>query len=330
MEYLNLEEELKNITNYNVVKYLMVTKKKIEEYDSIAVSVSGGSDSDIILDMFARLDKDKKVKYVWFDTGLEYKATKEHLKYLEKKYDIKIEKIRGKKLIPQCCKEYGQPFLSKDMSSKLNCLQNNNFDFKNDGLKEYEALALKYPKCTSVLKWWCNTKKSFNIKNSKFLKEFLIEYPPNFKISSRCCNFTKKDPVKKYLKENKIQLDVQGARKAEGGIRATSYKSCFDNEGENYDRYRPLFFFTDEDKKYYKEHFGIIYSDCYEVWRFKRTGCAGCPYNSNHQGDLTKLYKYEPNIYKACNHIFKDSYEYTKKYNEFKDKNKSLKKEQLL
>ena len=52
----------------------------------IMVSISGGSDSDITMDMFERLGYDEgEVVYVWFDTGLEYDATKRHLKYLEQK-----------------------------------------------------------------------------------------------------------------------------------------------------------------------------------------------------------------------------------------------------
>ena len=61
------------------------------KYKKIVCSISGGSDSDVMLDIIWRCDKDNKVDYVWFDTGLEYQATKEHLKYLENKYNIKIK-----------------------------------------------------------------------------------------------------------------------------------------------------------------------------------------------------------------------------------------------
>lgn len=75
-------------------------------------SISGGSDSDIVLDVIHNVDEKKKVRYFWIDTGLEYRATKEHLNDLEKKYGIKIERIKACKPIPVCCKEYGQPFLN--------------------------------------------------------------------------------------------------------------------------------------------------------------------------------------------------------------------------
>lgn len=86
-------------------------------YKKIICTVSGGYDSDVVIDICQQCDKDKKIEYVFFDTGIEYKATKEHIKYLEKKYGIKINKKRPKKPIPTACKEFGVPFLSKKYRS---------------------------------------------------------------------------------------------------------------------------------------------------------------------------------------------------------------------
>ena len=61
-------------------------------YNNIICSVSGGSDSDIMLDIIHLVDEQRKVKYVLFDTGIEYLAKKKHLKYLENKYGIIIER----------------------------------------------------------------------------------------------------------------------------------------------------------------------------------------------------------------------------------------------
>lgn len=83
------------------------------KYKKIVCSISGGSDSDVMLDIVWRCDKNNKVDYVWFDTGLEYQATKDHLKYLENKYNIKIKPYKAIKPIPLSCKQYGQPFINK-------------------------------------------------------------------------------------------------------------------------------------------------------------------------------------------------------------------------
>ena len=104
----------------------MVTNAKVEEYNRITVSVSGGSDSDIMIDMFTKCDDNKKVKYVFFDTGLEYQATKDHLDYLEDKYNIRIDREKAIKSVPLSCKQYGQPFLSKFASEMINRLQSHN------------------------------------------------------------------------------------------------------------------------------------------------------------------------------------------------------------
>ena len=39
-----------------------------------------------MLDILSKVDTEHKVIYVWFDTGIEYQATKNHLNYLEEKY----------------------------------------------------------------------------------------------------------------------------------------------------------------------------------------------------------------------------------------------------
>jgi 3'-phosphoadenosine 5'-phosphosulfate sulfotransferase (PAPS reductase)/FAD synthetase len=299
-------------------------------YKNIMCSISGGSDSDVMLDIIYKVDIDKKVRYVWFDTGLEYEATKRHLEYLEKRYGIKIERERAIKPIPVTCKEYGQPFLSKDISQYLERLQKKGFDFKD---YSYEYMLENYGK--HIAQWWCNKKENdrFNIERSMFLKEFLISNPPQFKISSKCCNYAKKDVSHKLIKEQNIDLMIIGVRKAEGGIRATKYTSCFSDNGSDCSHYRPLFWYSNQDKKEYEEYCGIVHSDCYKIYGFSRTGCCCCPYGWVHNMlfyELEKIKKYEPKLYKAVTNVFKDSYEYTRKYLQFrkemKDKEKGRKK----
>ena len=50
-----------------------------------------------------------------------------------------------------------------------------------------------------------------------------------------------------------------------------------------------------------------------------RTGCAGCPFGSRFEEELEIIKKYEPKLYKAVNKIFAKSYEYTRRYREFKN-----------
>ena len=291
------------------------SKINSSKYEKIVCSISGGSDSDIMLDICTKCDKNNKIEYVWFDTGIEYQATKEHLKFLEEKYGIKIKRHKAIKPIPIACKLYGQPFLSKYVSEMIQRLQKHGFKWEN---KLFEELYNEYPNCKIALQWWCNYNISdtFNISKNKYLKEFLIEYPPTFMISNKCCKYAKKDVVEKLIKNNNYELEINGVRKNEGGIRNVIYKSCFDNSN-NYDRYRPLFWYINHDKKDYEKHYGVIHSKCYTEYGMKRTGCAGCPYGRNFEQELEIMQKYESKLFVAVNRIFGDSYDYTRKYREF-------------
>lgn len=286
-----------------------------KKYKTIVCSVSGGSDSDIMIDICVRVDTHHKIRYVCFNTGLEYRATKEHIKYLEKKYGIEIEIFEAWQhgmTIPKSCMVYGQPFCSKIASEFIRRLQIHNFKWED---KPFEELYAEYPMCKSALMWWCNMKpgKRNNINWNKWLKEFLIANPPTFAISNMCCQKSKKDLSHKL----KGDLKITGVRKSEGGARATAYKNCFSEKPDGNDEYRPLFWYTNDDKSCYEQHYGIEHSKCYTEYGLKRTGCCGCPYGRNLDFELEVLKEHEPNLYKAVCNVFKDSYEYTRRYKQF-------------
>lgn len=316
-EFLNENDDIVIIDSF--VKANSVINNP--NYENIMCSISGGSDSDIILDLISKVDINKKVKYVWFNTGLEYQATKDHLKYLEEKYNIEIIRERAIKPIPLTCKEYGEPFVSKFVSDMISRLQKHNFKWED---KTYDELIKEYPNCKGGVSWWCNARdvmsygfSQFNINYNKYLKEFMLENPPYFKISSKCCKYAKKDVSKMLIKKYDVDLMIIGVRKAEGGIRSASYKTCFSMNEDNTDNYRPIFWYKDGNKKEYESRFYIKHSDCYTKYGFKRTGCCCCPYGRELEQELEATKMFEPLLYKAVNNVFKNSYEYTKKYREF-------------
>ena len=93
---------------------------------------------------------------------------------------------------------------------------------------------------------------------------------------------------------------------------------CFTETGDGKFRLRPLYYVSDADKAWYKEQYGIRYSDAYEVYGLKRTGCCGCPISFRAVSDLELIGEYEPNIKTAAWNIFGKSYEYRIRYNEYK------------
>lgn len=201
----------KTICDNMIRAYSIINNNK---YKNIVCSISGGSDSDIMLDICHKVDIDNKIKYIFFDTGLEYNATKEHLKYLEDKYNIKIYHFKPKKPLPLIVKEYGLPFLNKLASDYLSRLQKHNFKFEDE---DFDSLIMKYPKCRTALEWWCGGTGLYGIKRNKYLREYLIENSPKFKISDKCCFYCKKQVSHDAYKEFNADLAVIGVRKAEGG-----------------------------------------------------------------------------------------------------------------
>lgn len=88
---------------------------------------------------------------------------------------------------------------------------------------------------------------------------------------------------------------------------------------EQSNTYRPIFWYGIEDKKDYESYASIQHSKCYTEYGLKRTGCAGCPFGRDFEFELEVLKTHEPMLYKAANNIFKDSYEYTRRYKAFKE-----------
>jgi 3'-phosphoadenosine 5'-phosphosulfate sulfotransferase (PAPS reductase)/FAD synthetase len=286
--------------------------------DNIVCAVSGGWDSDIMLDIVHKIDRLKKVKYVFYNTGLEMRATIDHITFLEEKYNITIDTVRPSKPIPTACKQFGQPFFSKKVAEYMERLQRHGFKWEIDA---FETLFERYPKCKAALRWWCNDfgeNSRFNINKTAYLKEFIHDNPPNFKISPKCCTYGKKEPATTYAKKHNADLTLLGIRKAEGGARGTAYKTCF-NESEKYgNQHFPLFWFTDEDKHKYDEHFNVSHSRAYTVYGCERTGCAACPFGSRFEQELEVLQRHEPNLYTAALNIFRDSIEYMRAYRKYK------------
>lgn len=113
-------------------------------HEKVMCSISGGYDSDIVLDLIIRCGGRAKTTFVFNDTGLEYDATKEHLKYLEDRYGIQIKRLSPKKAIPSCCRDYGVPFWSKYVSGMIYRLQKHGFQWED---KPLEVLLDRYPGC---------------------------------------------------------------------------------------------------------------------------------------------------------------------------------------
>lgn len=324
-----------------------IIAKRLREHPNAICSYSGGSDSDIMIDIIERTRKNfglPPVKYVFFNTGLEMQAIKDHVKDTAKKYGVEIEERRPEINIIKAVRTYGVPFVSKIMSAGLSEWQKKGiplsiaqeYDQASDKAAKRKELKERYPKCESVINFLCCCNSAGEprpniqlvINSSKYMRDFIAEYPPDFKISAKCCDYCKKQVAHKVQKD--YDMVITGERRDEGGMRSVPRKDntalCFTETSDGQYRLRPLYYVTDKDKAWYKERYGIKYSDAYEVYGLTRTGCCGCPISYKAIEDLEKIRKYEPNVVKAAWNIFGKSYEYRMKYNEYKQKRKESEK----
>ena len=261
-KYLENENLLIGIgQKFEVYDALFHTGSKLIEYfgshERIMISVSGGSDSDCIVHLVCTYFPEflDKIHFVFINTGLEYDAKKRHITELENKHSIEIEQIRGKSVVT-VVRQYGFPILSKTRSEDI-------FYYLNGRQWAIDRIDGD-----------ANKDKPRYAYNNKMIDMIHYIKKNGLKVSSRCCDKSKKEPVKRFMRENGIELNVTGERKAEGGQRASSHKSCFEEHKDGFHKFMPLWWWSDSVKKVFKQTEGIRYSDCYEVYGLRRTGCV--------------------------------------------------------
>lgn len=325
-----------------------IIAKRLKEHPNAICSYSGGADSDILIDLIERVRKMYKlppVKYAFFNTGLEMKATKDHVKAQAEKYGVEIQEFRPKVNIVTASRKYGIPFVSKIMSGGLNQWQKkgvpltvaDEYNDAEDKAAKRKELKERYPNCESVLNFLCCCNSAGEprpniqlvINSSKYMLDFIKEQPPEFQISADCCTYCKKNLAHEIQKP--YEMIITGERRDEGGMRSVPRQDntslCFTETSTGQYRLRPLYYVSDSDKAWYKEYYGIRYSDAYEVYGLTRTGCCGCPISYKAVEDLEKIRPYEPVLVKAAWNVFGASYRYRQQYNEYKAKRMAEEKE---
>lgn len=317
-----------------------IVAKHLKEHPKAICSYSGGSDSDVMIDLIERVRfvfHLPEVKYAFFNTGLEMKATRNHVKATAEKYGVEIKEYRPEVNIVNATRRYGIPFVSKIMSGGLSEWQKkkvpltiaDEYERAENKAAKRQELKERYPKCESLINFLCCCNSEGEprpniqlvINSSKYMRDFIGKYPPDFEISADCCTYCKKNLAHEIQKP--FEMIITGERRDEGGMRSVPRQDntslCFTETSTGQFRLRPLYYVSDNDKAWYKDYYGLRYSDAYEVYGLTRTGCCGCPISYKAVDDLEKIRPYEPNVVKAAWNIFGKSYEYRAKYNRYKE-----------
>lgn len=196
---------------------------RLGQHPNAICSYSGGSDSDIMIDLIETARKImpslSPVHYVFFNTGLEMMATKDHVKATAEKYGVEIVECRPEVNIVQATRKCGVPFVSKIMSEGLSNWQQkgvpltiaDEYEKAEDKAAKRQELRERYPKCESLINFLCCCNKAGDprpniqlvINSSKYMRDFIAEYPPDFQISAKCCDYCKKNVAHRVQKTMK-------------------------------------------------------------------------------------------------------------------------------
>lgn len=310
-----------------------------EEYENILVWLTGKPESNILFHMCNMLDDKNKCKYVYFYTEVTLGADMEHMEYLSDKYgvDIDIQEIDG--VVKKTTKRFGLPFLSMVVSYNIARLQEMDFEWED---KPFEELCEKYLEIVDkpsnkntlelngkyykgsygALRWWCNQYDSriYNINKNTYLKEFLIDNPPTFRISDKCCKEVIKKPLHKYA-TNKYDIvlvdsiDIKGSMKSKRSNKFIKANMV----NRKYDQYMPLFDFSETDIMVYKKFYNLKFSDSYEIYHNSGGICIGCPYGGldGINADMRMAKRFAQGTGMRARKIFEETYQYTKAYTEY-------------
>lgn len=311
-----------------------------DEYDKVLVWLTGKPESTVLFHLCNMLDKERKCEYVYFHTETTLGADMEHMEYLSDKYgqEIVIEDIKG--VVRDTCKRFGVPFLGMVVSYNIARLQEMDFKWENE---PFEVLCDKYLEVVDkpsnkntfelngkyykgsygALRWWCNQydSKAYNINKYSYLKEFIMDNPPDFKISDKCCKEVIKKPVHKYATKNEFDIVLYDSIDIKGSIKSKRsnqfIKANFINK--KYDQYMPLFNLSESDIMECKKFYGLKFSDSFEVYHNRGGICVGCPYGG-HYGitedmRMAERFAQGPGIW--AKKVFEKSYQYTNEYTEY-------------
>lgn len=246
------------------------TKLRIREWyeywnGDVYISFSGGKDSTVLLDIVRQIYP--KIPAVFIDTGLEYPEIKD---FVKSKNDIIW--LRPKLNFKDIIEKHGYPVISKRVSRYIKDLQNpteKNISTRNLRLTGYSKNGTYYSSLKLPNKWL-----------------FLIDAP--FKLSDICCDYMKKEPFKRYEKENG-RHGINGVMASDSRRREEQYL----NNGCNAFKLKnpisqPLGFWTEQDILTYIKEYNIPYASVYgditknekdnelTTTGLERTGCMWC------------------------------------------------------
>jgi 3'-phosphoadenosine 5'-phosphosulfate sulfotransferase (PAPS reductase)/FAD synthetase len=271
------------------------TKQRIREWvyhwgkDKVYISFSGGKDSTVLLHLIRSEFPD--IVAVFSDTGLEYPEIKDFVKNIPN-----VVTVKPKRTFVDVVKTEGYPVISKKVARQIRDIQNPTE--KNEATRTLYLTGVKMD--GSISKYFKLPRKYLDLANS------------NIKVSEKCCDYMKKQPLKDYERLNKKKPFV-GVMAEESQQRESSYLKTGCNSFEGTEKSQPIGFWTEQDILQYIKINNLSISSIYgeiveENGKLKttgesRTGCMFCMFGvhlEKGENRFQRMKKTHPKIYDYC------------------------------
>jgi len=276
-------QKLKQFQSLPLEAKIQMSKGRIKSfYDKMDgkayEAFSGGRDSTVLLHLIRNTSGCEDIEIVFSNTGLEFP---EIVEFVKKQGNVTI--VRPKMTFVDVLTKYGFPIVSKKVAANIRTYNNT---------KDPEV---KYRMLNGSEKG-----KNFKIPDKW---QYLTEDRCGFKVTDRCCDALKKEPMKSFEKKTG-KRPIMGTMAVESMYRTLSYNGHCNSFLPGNESSTPMIFWTEQDVTDYIKINNIEISTAYTEHGYKRTGCVFCGFGCHmEKGDdkrFVKLKQTHPKLYDYC------------------------------
>jgi len=233
--------------------------------DEIYLSFSGGKDSTVLSHIVYEMGC--KVLLLMTNTRLEFPESLKFAREWSKKINMPLEIILPEKRPMEVWQKYGYPVISKLVADHVERINNGQIT------------------------------KAINDNEDKYMKYAGIH------LSGKCCDYLKKEPIKRFLKEHKeLKIGLLGTMAEESQMRRLVWirKGCIYEHHTTGKIANPIIHWTEKDIWDYIQKNDIEISELYTKYGMKRNGCFCCGFGSHieNPNKYQLLYHYNKRLWK--------------------------------